>query len=615
MSGKNRNFTSGGERAISLPMLKGGLNLSELEYRLKSSESPDMENLLWREGALCSRDGQEWLSEDRTLGVGYAMYERLFKGFLVAHIGTKLYALDPQAGQPAFTALCGGIPANRGSWFPFGGRLYYKNRGSYTAITCANGALSAAAVEGYIPVTVLNASPTNGAGDLYQPENRIQAQKTVKYNAEAGTDLYHLPLRPVDAVTKVAVDGVTLSEGTDYTVNAADGTVRFAVAPPVTSPPTNNTVEITYAKADTDGCSSIMDCVYAVSYGGTGELCAVLGGCPAQPNALFWSGNNAAADPSYFPYEQYQLAGDTDDPITGFGKQQSFLVVFKKRSVGRVKQDLTTVDGRLVIDMPYTAINDRIGCDLPASIRLIDNNLVWCSTEQGVHVLKDSSYAYENNIECLSGKVNGGPGRPGLLAGVRAAAPCSLDDTRRYWLCCGETAWVWDYENSSRQEPSWYRLTGIGAVAFASEGDRVWHLNAEGQLTRFARCYADYGAAIPKSYRFAAQDFGGYDRLKNVNSVVIAMRPDTDAEATLSYITDYGTRTDPVKLRRLIWHLCPRNLRQRVLNGAAMTAIFRRRPMCRRVRRFAMRLENRVAGEDLSVVSAQIFYQEQGRFR
>lgn len=600
------------EYTVNFNLLNGGLNLSELEYRLKNNESPEMKNLLWREGVLCSRDGQEWVIDGEPVGTGLAMYERLFNGFLVAHIGGSLFSLNPASAEPEYTELCSGVPTNRGAFFEYFGKLYYKNRGGYYEVTYSSDSLSAASVSGYVPVTVINASPANGSGDLYQPENRIQPKKTVRYNAESGVTAYHLPVAPVDSVDEVKVDGVVT---TSYSVNLTTGVVTFTTAPPVTNPPTNNTVEITYSKADADGYNSVMDCNLAVTYGGTGDLCVVMGGCPAQPNAFFWNGNNIAMDPSYFPYSQYQFAGDTDDPITGFGKQQSFLVVLKERSVGRAKQSTENLDGRLTIDMPYVAINDKIGCDLPYTIQLIDNNLVWCNREQGVHILKDSSYAYENNIECVSLKVNGGPTKHGLLENVRAGASVSLDDTRRYWLCCNGVVWVWDYENTSYKDPSWYYFTNIRAAAFASELDDVWHLDAEGRMTHFRRSFDDYGEAVEKRYRFASQFFGGYDRLKNVNSVIIAMRPDTNSTVGLTYITDYETRRDLTDLTHLSWHLSPRDLSYRSLAGVGFGAVFRRRPMCRRVRHFSMQLDSAIRGQDLSIVSAQIFYNYQGRLR
>ena len=607
------------EYVVNFRELNGGLNLSELEHRLTSKESPAMRNLIWREGVLCSRDGQEWVTDVATLGVGYTMYERLFHDRLFAHIGTKIYSLKPSANSPAFAEVYSGVPAVRGTFFHYYDCLYYKTSGAYIRIAynAQGDSFTAATVVGYTPVTVINAAPSTGSGDLYQPENRIQSKKTVKYNAVSGVTEYHLPVAAVDAVGPVVVDGVTLTVGADYSVDLTNGVVTFVTAPPVTTPATNNTVEITYSKENAAAYNSVMDCPYASTYGGAGDLCVVMGGCPAQPNAFFWNGNNVAMDATYFPISQYQLAGDTDDPIMGFGKQQSFLVVFKKHSIGRAKMDTTEVDGRLTVDMPYVAINDKIGCDLPWSIQLIDNNLVWCNTDQGVHVLKDSSYAYENNIESFSKKINQSAASSlSFLRDVRAGSVvCSFDDEKHYWVCTKDRAWVWDYENSTYREPSWYFFTNVSPVAFASEAGQVWHLNAKGQLTKLTRFFRDYDAPIDKSFRFAVQYFGGHDRLKNVNSVIITLRPDTGSLCALTYITDYETRKDRTDLDHLVWLLVPRDLRFRRLSGVGFGAVFRRRPMCRRVRYFTMQLDNSVLDQDLAIVSAQVFYTYQGRLR
>jgi hypothetical protein len=606
------------EYTVNFQELNGGINLSALESRLTNRESPEMRNLFWKDGVLCSRDGQEWVTNDSSHGVGYAMYDRLFHDCIIAHIGTKIWALDTRESSPEFFPLTDGVPEKRGTFFHYFDSLYYKTVGGYFCINydADEDELSADDVDGYVPVTILNASPATGSGSLYQPENRIQAKKTIKYNAESGVTVYHLPVTDIDSVASVTVDGTALVEDEDYTVDSDAGTVTFMNAPPVTDPPTNNTVVITYAKANPDASNAVMDCPYAATYGGTGDLCVVMGGCEAQPNAFFWNGNNIAMDPTYFPISQYQFAGDTDDPITGFGKQQSFLVVFKHHSVGRAKMSTTELDGRTVVEMPYVSINDRIGCDLPWSIQLIDNNLVWCNTDQGVHLLKDSSYAYENNIECLSVKINDGLSGLSLLKDVRLAdIVCSVDDNKRYWLCARDHVWVWDYENSDYKKPSWYYFTNIGAVAFSSELDDLWHLDALGRLTVFRRSFSDYGGPIDKSFRFAVQDFGGYDRLKNVNSVIFALRPDTGGEVKVTYLTDYETRADLTVLEHFAWRLSPRDLKRRNLQGAGFGAVFRRKPMCRRVRHFTMQLDNAIAGQDLGIVSAQIFYNYQGRFR
>ena len=605
------------EQCVSFDTLAGGLNLWELDYRLDLNESPEMKNLMWRDGVLNCRDGQVFYSRDEGLGAGHALWDRPFRGRLIAHIGTGLYSFEPARGaRPAL--LCEGLPELRGSFFTYGEALYYKTRGAYIEISGGTGEeLCARSVAGYVPITVINAAPEDGSGDLYQPENRLSGGKTVWYNAAEGVTEYHLPARDVESIDKVEVDGVPLGEEA-YSADLEAGVVRFSEAPPVTDPPTNNTVRITYTKANPQAMQSIMDCLYAETYGGTGALCVVMAGCTAQPNAFFWNGNNIAMDPGYFPMSQYQLAGDSNDPIRGFGKQQSYLIIFKENAVGRASISTQTIDERLYIDLPYVPINSLIGCDLPWTIRLVENNLVWCNTRKGVHMLRDSSAAYENNVLCLSLKVNGSETVNGLLKDVRlsgAELSCACDDDHRYWLTANGHAWVWDYKLSKYSEPSWFYWTNINALAYATDLGEVYHLDGAGRLSHFEQVYADYDGPIEKVYRFATQHFGGYDRLKNVNSVLLVMRSDTNARVTVRYITDYGTRTDGTVMGGNNWLLHPRNLAFRSLKGRGFAETFRRRPMCRRVRHFTMRLENNLVGQDLSIVSAQIFYTYMGKVR
>lgn len=601
------------EYSLSYERLSGGLNLWELDYRLRRNESPEMKNLMWRDGALNCRDGQIWL-DSNARGSAWAMAEKPFHERLIFHAGSALYAWHLR--QKTMTLLKSGLPQNAGCFFRYNEELYYKNKGAYIRIVCETGTdtLQAAAVTAYTPVTLINADPNTGAGDLYQPENRLSAEKTVWYNAKEGVLVYHLPTAGINSVTKVTVGGVVLA-GSAYAVDAAAGTVTFQTAPPVTSPATNNTVRISYTKANAAAYNSVMDCCRAAVCGGTGALCVVLAGNTAQPNAYFWNGSHIVMDPGYFPMPQYQLAGDSSDPITGFGKQQSYLVVFKANSVGRTAVSETTIDGRATLEMPFVPINSELGCDRPGTICLVENNLVWAHSRHGVLRLRDSSAAYENNVVCISRKVNGGGSVKGLLEDLKEGPACACDDGHRYLLAAGGHAWVWDYELSDPGDPSWFFWTEISARAFAVDGEEVCHIDAQGRLSAFERVYADYGRGIEKVYRFATEHFGGYDRLKNVNSVILAMRSDTNTTASLTYITDYERREDRCDLRAWTWLLCPRNLSFRSLRGRKFAMVFRRKCTCRGIRHFTMRLYNDRVGQDLSVVSAQVFYNYQGRQR
>ena len=78
------------EYVLDYSNLCGGLNLWDPDYRLKPVESPEMKNLLWRNGMLCSRKGQVYLN-GTMLGQGIAAYPRFWHGFIFAHIGENLY--------------------------------------------------------------------------------------------------------------------------------------------------------------------------------------------------------------------------------------------------------------------------------------------------------------------------------------------------------------------------------------------------------------------------------------------------------------------------------------------------------------------------------------------
>ena len=616
--------------------LYGGLSLKDADYRLKANESPEMKNLLWRNGMLCSRKGQRWLSSTQ-LGTGHAAFEKLWHGYVFCHIGTKIYCFNSQNG--VYTELTSGIPEVRGTFFLYSNQLYYKTRGAYIVITAvyANGGWSftAASVNPYVPVVLINASPATGAGDLYQPENRMQPRKTVWYNASSGVRLYHLPVLAT-TVTRVEVDGVRLTTGWAY--NPQTGIVTFNTAPPVTDPPTNNTVHITYLLENQEAYQSIDDCRYCTVYGGTGELCVVMAGSTVQPNSYFWSGNSdIKMDASYFPIEQYQLASSTEERITGFGKQQDNLIVFKENSVGKTTLSTAVINDRIYIDLPYVPINGGTGCNLPWSIQLVENNLVFANSS-GVYMLLDTTAANENNIYCLSRKLGSRlqccagaretteSVAPGNLSeqnvgGLNTAAEdeiCSCDDGKRYYLTSGRITFCWDYDISAYKDPSWFYLTNTNAIAWITRSDQgiapYAHLDALGRITVLQEAFNDYGLAIERVYRFPMMSFGSYDRRKNVNSVIVTLGAFESENTELVYITDYEERADLTNLEVVPDYEASRIVGTRPLSET-VPAVFRRRPMCRRVLHFTMRLRNNNVNEDLELIGAQVFWNMQGRLR
>lgn len=687
-------------KVIDFPRLDGGLNLWELDYRISRNQSPEMKNLWWQDGVLQCRDGQTHVSAV-PLGTGYTCASELFWDHGFFHVADKICYMElatpiGEGETREMTELCSGVPENRGTFFRYNDWLFYKNRGGFFKIKYDPDASPVFSVvdmteEAYTPVIALNSDPSSGAGDLYQPENRLSAKKTVHYNAaetsvtvsktgdgstkvfdmgktasadfltdleyvyfgstlisptlytldkatgkvtfttapesgivitfllKTGVVSYQLPVKELDSVDKVVVDGEEKVYGTDYAVDLEKGTVVFVTPPPVHNPIVNNTVEITYSKVNEDALNSVLDCPYATVFGGDNNVCIILGGCKAQPNAFFWSGNDSVAmNAGYWPMSFYQLAGDSEDGITGFGRQYSTMIVFKERSIGKANYGIETVDGRDSISFTYANINSKIGCDLPWTIQLVENNMVFCNTQGGVHVVRDSSSALENNIECISRNVNGTAQRPGLLETVRSVDKdlvCSFDDDNRYWVCARGRVYLWDYLLSSWKDPSWFYFNAVPGIAYLRNVDTSYHLDSAGLVTVFQRNFMDYEGAIDKVYQFPPQFFDTYDRLKDILYVIFTVRSDTDSVVDILYQSDYEDRFDLIPIQSYSWKLTPRNLSYRCLRAQKFAHVARRKPGCRHIRHFAMRLTNNEAAQDLAILSAQIYFRYLGRDR
>jgi len=381
--------------------------------------------------------------------------------------------------------------------------------------------------------------------------------------------------------------------------------------------PASSTVEITYNCDNPDAYSAVMDCKYAFSGGGKDSLCILLGGCPSQPNAVFWNSNDSVSmNPAYFPMSYYNLVGDTEDAVTGFGRQYSDLIVFKERSIHKLEYDTQTLDERELISFTAKPVNAKTGCDLPGTIQLIENNLVFCNTYTGVHILLSSSAAYENNVASLSLKVNESRRNEvsGLLSRVRTEYKdyvCSFDDDHRYWLVYGGAAYLWDYEVSSYTDPSWFYFTGLGGNLFFSDPEHNTYLVGPlptlpkptiGGLARFKQgLYSDYGRPLYKYYQFAVQTLGSLTRQKDVVQVVFALPGDVPASVNLGYLTDLGARDDTTPLA-----VTPPTQITGINPLGPVIAV--RRPDCRHVRSFSMTLKDNTADKGLAIVSAQVLY-------
>lgn len=607
----------------------GGLNLLQSPTRLKPGESPDLCNLTWDRGALRCRRGQIELGR---LPAGVlCCAPGLFHGWMIAHVGTGLRAFKLRregslAPGAQLELLCAGtLPETPGVFLPWRETLLYKTRGAYLTLSYDAGTDrveasclrdSAEGTNAYVPVIQLNTDPETGAGDPYQPENRLCGDRIVRFTAREGIADYQLPLTDIDLVREVRVNGRRFR---DYTVDLPAGIVHFPTAPVETQLGAANNVEIRFRKENEDAFHSVMDCAVGALFSVGQGLCIVLGGGERQPNAWFWSGSGASAmDPTYFPMSQYNLAGSMREPITAFGTQQNRLVIFQRSSLSQAEADLTEVNGRAQIAMRCERISDSVGCELPGSVQSVENHLVWCSRIHGVCRLENRSAAGESAIRVLSAKIHRDRQRRGLLAACQSADPRqvrSVETGQKYLLLVGDAAWEWNHEISAPEDPAWFFHRGIQGIGFVTGEDTLYEVLPSGIVAAFGRVCTDFGGPIEKYYTLPTSTLGGDTRQTTVKSVVFTTRPDGRCDTEVHYLCDFARRRDPTNLRQTSWALSPRDLTFRDLSCPRDPKIFRRHPGLHNARHLTIRLYNNGRGEDLTLLAVTILYTERGIVR
>ena len=141
-----------------------------------------MENLWWEEGALQSREGQEYITAEVEGGVAYAATREPFWDRSFLHISGKLWCLDHTAalGENRYYTLeevYSGVPRNEGSFFRYGEHLYYKNRGGFYQIAYTPEGETLFTVRkvedlAYTPTILLNAEAKRSYGRILMEDSR-----------------------------------------------------------------------------------------------------------------------------------------------------------------------------------------------------------------------------------------------------------------------------------------------------------------------------------------------------------------------------------------------------------------------------------------------------------
>ena len=257
-------------------------------------------------------------------------------------------------------ALFSGMNERKSMSFAFNNRLYLidgKNYLYYDGVTVKNVLTGA-----YIPTTYINIIPSGPNADIgteYEQRNMLQPKFKHTFIADGETKNFYLNENLLDEVSEVKVYGAVKQAGTDYTVDLANGIIKFTTAPvkpqeavqvagengaaDVMYPEFYAGIEVTAKKTytsvsgvteETENIASLItECTIAAIY----DNRVFLSGNPSFPNHVFYCSRNLTGfvDPSYFGVLNYMQDGVGISPITGMVVVAETLMVLK----GDTQQD------------------------------------------------------------------------------------------------------------------------------------------------------------------------------------------------------------------------------------------------------------------------------------
>lgn len=428
-----------------------------------------------------------------------------------------------------------------GVFIELGDMLYYIDGAQIWRITPE---FIASTVVPYDPVVMINCKPDLSVSTDNEAFNLIGSGFTVKYNGDNESIVFKLPLKNLDtSAVKVVVDGNDIA-GLSASQIGEDVTVTFDEAP---SPGTNN-VWITAYKtqyeknaAGQDDVSRplknrILKCKLGMAYGGEssglfGGTRVFLSGNPEYP-LRYWRSDLGAqgAGMAYFPDTSEELLDQNPEPITAMAKMANQLVIFKTNSIFAVGYNFDGKDAYY----PVAECQSSIGCDMPGSVQLIDNRLVFGNTRHGIMMLISTSGALENNVKPLSANINAQ-----LLKERGLAGACSADFGRYYWLCVNGCVYLWDYDTTpyynyadydmAQKRLAWYKFDNISASEFVS--DTALHYTKGKNIVKFVTERNDFGEAINGYFKTKAFDLGKPQVYKMFKNVYPSFSSDGDVKA------------------------------------------------------------------------------------
>ncbi len=320
----------------------------------------------------------------------------------------------------------------------------------------------------YIPDYYINGRGTSYTLSEYslpapqykEPINMLNPKFNCYFTSDGVSNIYRLPIRnfklgPRDRVYFTVtlpngeqVEWTVTDEATydtaqidEYSVSlyleADTGIFRFYSTPsgyviPYSDGDVNN-IKVTVSIENNENIAKIAGMTQSMWYasGASGaRLC--LAGNRHYPALVCIS---QADNPLYFPDNNQFIVGDPSQRVTALGRQNKSVVIFKEKEIYSAYYS----SGNFLV----TNIHSSIGCDIPQTVAMCDNRLVWTNSGGEVYQLATLSQYSVTAVYRISSII---PSEEISRAYYRTA--CSFKDM--YMLFIGNRVYVMDYADATK---------------------------------------------------------------------------------------------------------------------------------------------------------------------
>lgn len=465
------NYRRGGNPEIRISKF-GGVDYSTVATEIADNKASDMENMMLdTQGMLQQVPGYRRLYEAYSSGTTpVRMLTRAITGdrFLKAH-GGAIYTVTNGVETSAYSP----VTDNPMKDFIMGSHQYFINGAEF--IRWDGTTFQVVTDQAFIPTTVIGRLPAGG-GTVLEAVNLLQPKRKNSFRGDGTATVYQLDTTNLDAMTVTAVvAGVSMTEGSGFTVNRTTGQVTFTTAPADGLGVDN--VVITFAKTVPGYADRIKKCRFFAIFGVGNNLRVFLSGNPDYPNQDWYS---AMQDPTYFPDLNYTKIGSEGVEIKGYALLQGAMHVLKESSTYDptiwTRTIATNTDG--TIYFPVRPNNSSIGLLATESVKSI-NDICYMLTKQGIYRITSTYVSDERGLDHISGPIDAK-----LLKEENLENAIAFDHEGKYGLAVNGKVYVIDYNNNGEA----YIWNGYDASCFLQYGmDLYFGSSNSGKILRFNR--------------------------------------------------------------------------------------------------------------------------------